>query len=61
MIINNVEYREVPVNTTSCIGCGLYDGRANRGLGNCTQPHVECLGLNRKDGQDVQFKVVKHA
>lgn len=60
MLINGIEYEEIPVKNSSCCGCDLYDRSANRNLGKCSQPQVVCIGVNREDGQDVQFKKVKH-
>lgn len=58
MFINGIEYEEVQAKNSSCFGCALYDNTANRGLGKCSQPQVVCIGLNREDGNNVQFKRV---
>ena len=60
MLINNIEYTEIPNNKNTCHGCDLFDKSANRGLGKCSKPEVVCIGVNRADGLDVQFKVVKN-
>jgi hypothetical protein len=59
MLINGIEYKEVKAESSSCIGCDLLDRSANRGHGQCKNPEVVCIGLNRQDRQDVQFKRVK--
>jgi hypothetical protein len=59
MLINGIEYKEIPVSSGSCLGCELFDRSANRGHGDCKNPEVVCIGVNRQDKQDVQFKRVK--